>query len=381
AGHRHLALPEGSRPWFRQQAELRDHVVRTYRTVVDEPDAGAVFDLSRAPGSELRSLRAAVEQLAAGLGRPPAVLNCTSGDLGAELPGHATFSPPATGGPLPYLDGSVDVVVVDAGHGDLAEARRVASLGVVTVAVGESGPVVRHVEGAAPPAAVPPRIMVWSSPVADVRWEPTLADRVERAGAHLFVAPLDAGHLAGLDDHDVVIAVEPHALPLPGAIEAAAAAALADPATAAAGKVLQADGRLESAGGTVFFDRSVALIAASSPHVRAPWHEYVRPVCWAPGLIAAAADLWAGIPGAAALEGRAYLREWCAALWASAHGVVYHPDVTAVRVDGDGGEPSVPLTSSAWQRVLDLRPHRPRQLSDGAWRHLLAHDDVEACRG
>jgi hypothetical protein len=52
-----------------------------------------------------------------------------------------------------------------------------------------------------------------------------------------------------------------------------------------------------------------------------------------------------------------------------------------VRVDGDGGEPSIPLETSAWQRVLDLRPARPRQLSDGAWRYLLAHDDVEACRG
>jgi len=31
--------------------------------------------------------------------------------------------------------------------------------------------------------------------------------------------------------------------------------------------------------------------------------------------------------------------------------------------------------------VLDLRPARPTELGDGAWRHLLARDDVEACRG
>ena len=58
-----------------------------------------------------------------------------------------------------------------------------------------------------------------------------------------------------------------------------------------------------------------------------------------------------------------------------------HPTVTAVRVAGDGGEASLPLLASTWQRVLDLRPTRPRELSDGAWRHILAHDDVEACRG
>ena len=151
--------------------------------------------------------------------------------------------------------------------------------------------------------------------------------------------------------------------------------------SAVAGKVLRSDGRLESAGGTVFFDRSVALIAGSSLQVRAPWHDYVRPVCWAPGLLAVRAAVWAGVPGPPELEGRAYLREWCAALWAQGGAVVYHPDLTAVRVDGDGGEPSIPLEASKWQRVLDLRPPRPADLSDGAWRYLLARDDVEACRG
>jgi hypothetical protein len=38
------------------------------------------------------------------------------------------------------------------------------------------------------------------------------------------------------------------------------------------------------------------------------------------------------------------------------------------------------LQSSSWQRVLDLRPNRPDDLNDGAWRYLIAHDDVEACR-
>jgi hypothetical protein len=68
-------------------------------------------------------------------------------------------------------------------------------------------------------------------------------------------------------------------------------------------------------------------------------------------------------------------------VWQQGGAVVYHPDVAAVRVAGDGGEPSIPLEASAWQRVLDLRPARPPELGDGAWRYLLAHDDVEACRG
>jgi Sulfotransferase family len=377
--HRHLVVPEGSRPWFRQRAELRDHLVRNYRTAVDEAGAGLVFDLASPPQPGPRSLRDAIEELAAGGAEAPAVLDLTGGALEAELPDLAVFSPAHHQGRLPYLDHSVDVVVVDP-DGALGEARRVAGLGVITATPGHSGPVVVSVDAVVPAAGSPsPRALVWSPPGDDPRWEPALAERAERAGASLLVAPIGAEALDALADHDVVVAVESHVLPLPGAIRAATAAAAVDPAAAVAGKVLGPDGTLEAAGGTVFFDRSVGLIAGSAADVRAPWHDYVRPVCWAPGLVAAASPLWAAVPGPGALEGRAYLREWCAALWSDRSGVVYHPDVVAVRVTGDGGEPSVPLEESAWQRVLDLRPARPPELGDGEWRYLLDRDDVEAC--
>jgi hypothetical protein len=86
------------------------------------------------------------------------------------------------------------------------------------------------------------------------------------------------------------------------------------------------------------------------------------------------------VPAPEIVDGRAFLREWCARLWADGGAVRYQPSVVTVRVDGDGGEPSTPLLASEWQRVLDLRPARPSELSDGAWRFVLAHDDVEACR-
>jgi hypothetical protein len=380
AGHRHLVVPEGSRPWFHRQTELRDHVVRTYRVAKDEPGAGLVFDLTRPPEPGSRSLRAAIDELAGNLNEPPAVLDCAGLGLATELPDLAVFSPPA-GERLPYVDHSVDVVVVRPDDSPV-EARRVAALGVITAAVGTSGPVVRAVDPVVSAAeSARPRVLVWSGPAPDPRWERALADRVDQAGATLLVAPLAAEAIDRLVEHDVVVAVEPQVLPLPGSLRAAAQAVVAERATAVAGKVLRPDGRLESAGGTVFFDRSVALIGWSSPDVRAPWHDYVRPVCWAPGLVAAAGPLWAGVPGPPDLEGRAYLREWCAALWSHGASVAYHPDVVAVRVDGNGGEASIPLEASAWQRVLDLRPTRPAALSDGTWRYLLARDDVEACRG
>jgi Sulfotransferase family len=380
-GHLHLVLPEGSRRWLRQQTELRDHVVRTYRTLADQPGAGAVFDLGQPAEEQARSLRAAIEHLSAGGIEPPAVLDCTGLDVRAELPDLAVFTPPVGDARLRYLDRSIDVVVVEDGR-DPGDAARVARLGVITVAAGGTGAAVRSVDAYSKTAqAAPPRVLVWAAPAPDPRWEATLRERVEQAGAALLLAPLDVKAFPKLDGHDVVVALEPHVLPLPGAIRAAAASAAGDPASAVAGKVLRRDGCLESAGGTVFFDRSVALIAGSSPHVQSPWHDYVRPVCWAPGLVAAAAALWEKVPRPPDLEVRAYLREWCAAVWGQGGAVVYDPDVAAVRVDGDGGEPSIPLEASAWQRVLDLRPARPPDLSDGAWRYLLGHDDVEACRG
>lgn len=380
-GHRFLVLPEGSRAWFRQQAELRDHVTRSYRTVVDEPGAGAVFDLTTPTEVGPGSLRAEVARVESALGRAPAVLAWTPLDVAAELPGIATFRPPA-GARLPYLDRSVDVVVVDAAV-DAAEAGRVAAHAVVTVAPGESGiRVIAREEQENDDEPVRPRVVVWASAAPDDEaWALLLRERTEAAGAVLHLTGVDAARLPPTDEHDVVVVVEPHVLPLPGAIEAAAAAIGDRADRIVAGKVLRPDGRIDAAGGTVFFDRSIAAVAAGSPDVRGAWHEYVRPVCWAPGLLAAPGALFARVPLPEAGSGRALLREWCASVWAHGGSVMYHPTVAAVRVAGDGGEPAAPLEASAWQRVLDHRPRRPDILSDGEWRFLLATDDVEACRG
>jgi hypothetical protein len=291
-----------------------------------------------------------------------------------------TFEP-RTGSSLPYLDRSVEIVVVDESK-DHAEARRVASHGVITVAAGPTGIDVRDVDDLVPAhTSAPPRVLVWAeAPDRVDSWSAQLAARTAEAGADLRFAVIDAAVLDPAPDYDVVVLVERHVLPLPGAIEAGVAFALAEPSAAVAAKVLRPDGRLEAAGGTVFSDRSVALIAGASSEVRAPWHEYARPVCWAPGIVVAASTLLAAVPGPGIVSGRTFLREWCAEVWTHGRAVVYEPSVAAVRVTGDGGEPSVPLPSSAWQRVLDLRPNRPDDLNDGAWRYLIAHDDVEACR-
>jgi hypothetical protein len=236
-----------------------------------------------------------------------------------------------------------------------------------------------RVDGPVDPGAPgAPRCLVWSAdPGHDRRWRALLEERAAAAGAELHLSSLDRAGAPRWDGHDVVVLLEPLVVPLPSSIEVAASLAATDPQLAVAGKVVAADGRLEAAGGTVFADRSAALVASGCADARAPWHEYVRPVCWAPGLVAAPAALWAAVEVPGHRSGRDLVREWCAAVWGSGGRVHYQPLVSAVRVAGGGDEPVAPLPDSAWQRVVDLRPARPRDLSDGAWRYLLAHDDVE----
>jgi hypothetical protein len=223
-------------------------------------------------------------------------------------------------------------------------------------------------------------VLVWSVDPGDGRWTDGLAERVRAAGADMRFAPIDAAlHEVGAE-YDVVLVTEPFVLPLPATIETAANLVALQPTAAHTGKVLRADGCLDAAGGTIFSDRSAALIGHGSDDVRGAWHDYLRAVCWAPGFVAATPAMWRAAPAHASHEGRAFIREWCAGVWEHGHSVLYQPALTAVRVHGDGSEPPAPLTASAWQRVLDLRPARPAELGDGQWRFVLGHDDAEACR-
>ena len=383
-GHRYLVLPAQSRPWFRAAVELRDHVTSSSRTLADD-DAGTVFDLGGTAEAGTHSLRAEIAERVGAHAEAPAVLDWTDLDLARELPGLTTFRAPP-GDRLPYLDASVEIVVVDRAH-DHTEATRVASATVITVEPERRG------RGRGRHARARPQRRGGAGRAARARSCSPRTRATTHAGATRSPRPPPraARRCASPASTRRASAPPPRttsssrwsrtSLPLPGAIEAAIARATAEPDTAVAGKVLRADGRIEAAGGTVFFDRSTGLIANGSADVRAPWHEYVRPVCWAPGMVAASGALWQSITPPPHVSERAFTREWCSEVWAAGRRVSYHPGVAAVRVTGDGGEPSLPLEQSAWQRVLDLRPKRPAEFGDGVWRYLLAHDDVESCRG
>ena len=260
-GYDRLVVPEGSRPWLHHHQDLREHVISNWPALADEENAGLVFDLSAAARSDTSSVRAAVTRLAGLEAVDVSVLDWTTYDVRGELNDVASFRPPTDEG-LPYLDGTIDVVVVD-GSRDLSKARRVASRGVVVVDRNGAGSfeVVDIHRVAHDDAVAAPHVLVWTwDPEDDPRWRAALEERVSASGADLHLAPLDATGLQEVVAHDVVVVLEPYVLPLPGVINTASQYVVDEPGAILSGKVIGADGALESAGGTVFADRSVALI-------------------------------------------------------------------------------------------------------------------------
>ncbi len=270
---------------------------------------------------------------------------------------------------------------------DLEEAGRVALLGVITVSEDGAARAARdrsRERGRRDRVQLaPPRVVVWSSAVSS---DDHLGDGARRARGR---GRRNAAHRSDrrgrasrvFAEHDVAVVVEPARAP-PARGDRGRRGARARhgrtpswPARCCA----PTDGSIPRAARCSRTDPS-ALIADGSEHPSAPWHDYRRAVCWAPGSGRRARAALGRRFGPDGLGGRAFLREWCAGVWASGGSVDYQPTVAAVRVGGNGGEPSAPLRESAWQRVLDLRPSRPDELSDGVWRYLIAHDDVEACR-
>lgn len=378
---RFLLLPEPARSWMQRYPEFAEHLLARYEVVADEPGVGLLFDVGTRHTAERqeRTLAEVLERFAHG-GRHAPVLDWTDLDLGPVVPGRNVFTVAAeTDGELPHLDRTIDVVVVE-DRARVEEARRVASGAVIVVSPHESGRVevaeVQEVRAEGARATDPVLIVVAASDLEDP-WLARVGEAVAEQPAVSVVPSTDPWATATAADSDVVILAERGVLPLPGCIEAASATLESgEEVGAAAVKLLAADGSLEAAGSMVFADASVAGVAAGCEGVAAPWHEYVRPVCAATGVLAvrtsAAREVSKRSGSFVALS---------AGLWEAGYEMLYQPDAWAVRAldlereDGADDE----ADARAWSPALPARPYRPIPLDERAWRMLLARDDVEAC--
>ncbi|MEZ5246730.1 MAG: sulfotransferase [Acidimicrobiales bacterium] len=363
-GTQRLVVPEGARAWFQSHPELRDHLARSHRVLADRDAAGVVFDLT-ASSVEQPGVLAAVKDLSRGRQSPPALLDWSGLDLAGDLPGFTTFVPASDVGAagLPYFDRSVEIVVTSRRH-DLEEAKRVASSAVVVCdRVGTELRVETvHLVGEPADAAASVTIVATSS-------TPEI-DAAVRVRAEAFGAELRFDTEPGSVDAEVVLVLEAGMVPLPGALDAMTTAVRSTPEAVWVAKVLDDHGRIESAGGMVFADGSVAGIAEGTLDVRAPWHEFNRPTCWGGGIVAASSAVWQALPEFDADDPVA----WFGQVWKSGRTVAYRSSATVVRVGGASNRPVA--AGGAWPTWLASRPQRPAELGDGSWRYFLANDDI-----
>ena len=370
-----LVVPDAERAVLRRHTGLIEHLLDSYDVVADIEAVGMLFDLrSRSAEPDRPTLRRELARLADG--RQLAVLDWTETGLQEELADHHVFAPPSCDEVLPYLDDTVDVVLVDGREG-LEEALRVAREGVVVVELPEEEGVARSLEvlsanGSA--VSESPSIVVCAqAPSEDPGWwaerlREAVGDAAEVvAGASLAVALSESGAEA-----DVVVLLERGVVPLPGAVRSLARVVTEDGA-AATGKLLGSDGALAAAGRSVFADGSVAAIGAGSTDVSAPWHEFRRPVPAAAGSLAI---------GRAALEQAGHdfdsVLGLSAAAWRSGGRLVYQPDAALVQaLEGEHDLAPAEEAGSTWAQLLGSRPERPEPLDEEAWRAVVAQDDVE----
>ncbi len=376
-GVRFLLVSEAGRSGMEQDALLVEHLVAYFRAIAEEPEVGVVFEVSahRAVDAEPQALAVLIDSL--GLGdRLTPMLDWTSLGLARLLPGRTVFPPvEPEAGDLPYLEHTIEVVLVDDAE-RMDEAARVAAGAVVRVTLDEAGRAVvvetRRLRSERGPAPAPVLILVETD--ADDEWLGCLTEAVAgRPGVEVRAA-VDPLAAAVETDAPTVVVAERGVLPLPGCIEAAERLLAHDQQVGGVTvKLFDADGALEAAGGAAFADGSVAGIAGGAAPA-APWHEYVRPVAAAVGLVVLrSAAMRQCMPAEAA--GAFDLTSVSAHLWSSGWGLHYQPDAAAVRVLARAA-----AGASVWPQALDGRPARPAELGDDSWRHLVANDKVGIVR-
>lgn len=305
-GARYLVIPAPSQWWLTQYPRLA-HDLRLRFQLVHDDSLATVFDLDR-PDQGPEDLSSLIEQVRSAADRDPAVLDLTGLGLGAALPSEQVFAPPRKTCTLPYLDQTIDVVVVaDGDHNLLSEAERVASLAVIRVLEQASGATDYALDWSGSATTALPGVHLvliagdGSSPAFDEHRRREVSGDAAVLGASVIVASLadspgavaatdppfsGAGSivellaaLAGEHPDGLIVVVAPGVVPLAGSLLALVRLLVRrTDAAIACGRVLDEEGTLISAGGIRGVTGPACWIGAGDPRPDSEAYSYTRSI-------------------------------------------------------------------------------------------------------
>jgi GT2 family glycosyltransferase len=417
----YLLIPETSRWWLDHYRSFRLHLERRYEPVLDDRDSCLIYAIRKrklpAADPEVR-LEQVFDDFLPVLGEDPSVLDWETGlSLQAAFPERTVFSPSSNSAPLPYLDDTVDIVVV--GKKDravLREAERVASKLVVDLSAAEADEAPR-LGWRIPPDGVTPASVSIVIPCHDglayteaclatlcetlpawYRGEIVVVDDASSDGTSDFLKRLSRkddrirvvrhrsskGFLEschrGADESqsDYLLFLNNDTVLLPGWLAPLISTyERFEDAGAVGGKLLFEDGRLQEAGGLVYSDASASKVGYFDPDVEAPIYDHLREVDYvSAAFMLTPRSLFQEIGGFDRRYGFGYYDDddYCFAVRASGRRVYYQPESVIVHVEGAsaGTDVSVGLKrlqienqkifAEKWRDVLKRHPARPDPL-------------------
>ncbi|MGI9254191.1 MAG: glycosyltransferase family 2 protein, partial [Thermomicrobiales bacterium] len=385
--------------------------------------------------ARLHRLRDLLEWVGEGTGGQPSVLDWDSEWwVARRLPGHVVFSPVSAAFQpvLPYLDHSVDVVLMSASRSEhIEEARRVAAWAVVTVDFSEEDPeaalaiewlreppsaglsvsivipafgrpdlVLQCLDAisASTPDRIPHEVIVVDDSIDEETWE-----MLEHVAPRMpFLRPIRNAENLGFQaccnrgaaaaQGEILIFLNQDSEPLPGWLPPVLALFSRDAAIGAAGSLLlSTDGTLQEAGGIVFRDGSAANFGRGLD-LDDPLVATVRDVhyCSAAAL-ATRRDLFERLGGFDARYAPAYYEDtdYCMSVRASGYRVVRQPASLVIHHEGSvngrdlnrGGKRQQTINQQVFARKWAVRladfPERPTGFDRAIW-SVLASDGLPA---
>ena len=379
-GAQHLLIPAYS--WALGLPRFRRHLQSRYALASNGSEACSIYDLGlagddRGP-SAAAELTGSVDEFRDRFARDPAILDWDTGSGVAEaLPDCSVFSPPRfVDGRLPYLDASIDLVVVDASDpAAAAEANRVARAAVLSISgrgrdAGLSITWRPDVQAIAP-ASVSIIIPTYNRPGLMASCFRALRETLPpNVDAEVII--VDDGSTDGFDDLERLVQDDPRAVLLRNDVNAGfvtsvnrgAGAATGDflvflnndtiplpgwlrpllrtfrdrpDAGVVGGKLVYPDGRLQEAGAIVFSDGSAANFGSGDPDPDAPEYSYLREVDYVSGaLFVTRRSLFRDLGGFDPIYGFGYCEDsdYCFKVRAQGLRAYYQPESAIVHMEG-----------------------------------------------